>query len=90
MLPIQIPDLLLGHACELFLDVAGLAPLVVPLHPEQCGNGDEEDRTGHCQVEAIADVVVRAIVGQVAPGRDETTNVASHDCISVSTLSGIV
>ena len=90
MLPVQILDLLFGHAGELLLDVAALAPLVVPLHPEQRGSGDEQNGAGDRQVEAVADMVVRAIVGQVAPGRDETANVASHNCIFVSTLSGIV
>lgn len=79
MLPLEALDLRLRHTSQLTLDIPLRPPRIIPPHPRDLEDRDDEDEARGREVEAVADLVVGAVEGQVRPGGDEAADVAEHD-----------
>lgn len=79
MLPLEALDLRLRQTLQLGLDILLLPPLVVPPHPRDLEDRDDEDEARRREVEPVADLVVGAVEGEIRPRRDEAADVPEHD-----------
>lgn len=86
--PVEVLDLFLRQARQLLLNRAGLALLVVPLHPQEGQDAEDQDGAGRGEVQAVADGVVGAVPAEKRPGGDEAADVAKHDCSRVGSAHG--
>lgn len=79
MLPIQILNLLLTETRQFLLHAPRLSLLIIPNHPEIDPQRQQERRASRRQVQPVADMIVRLVMGQEAPGGNQTANVAHHN-----------
>lgn len=68
MLPVQVLNGLLIQPRQFRVYVALLSPLVVPFHPEEQHNGQNENGRARSQVKAVADVVIWTVEREECPG----------------------
>ena len=79
MFPIHILDLKLTLTREFGIDILVLALSVVPLHPEQHPDTQQQNCTAGRQIQAVTNMVIWSIERQKRPRGDEPANIAKHD-----------
>lgn len=68
MLPVEIFDLSFSQSGQLGVDVTLVAPLVVPLLPEEESYAKNEDQRRGGQIQTIADRIIWSIEGKDCKG----------------------
>ena len=79
MLPVEILNLPLRQSRKCLVDVDTIAAAIVPTHPHPKYPTEDGSGGGGSQVEAVADVKIRAVKGQEGPGGDQAADIAEHD-----------